>query len=227
MPELFIGGPAGRLEARHALSRVPGAPVAVVLHPHPLHGGTMNNKVVYAVFRSLVAAGCSAVRFNFRGVGRSEGEHAGGDGEVGDALAVLDWILGEHPRPSAVWIAGFSFGAWIAARVLMERPDISRFVLVAPGAIVRDWSFFDPCPCDGLIIQGSADTIVSPDAVAELAGGLRRQGRSVRFEMIEGAGHFFENELETLRGFIENYAGGRDGERLPSRPRGNPSSRGG
>lgn len=207
MPELFIGGPGGRLEARHAPSTLPGAPVAVVLHPHPLHGGTMNNKVAYAVFRSLVAAGFSVVRFNFRSVGRSQGEHSGGDGEVEDALSVLDWMLGEHSGRSAVWIAGFSFGAWIAAKVLMQRRDIQRFVLVAPGAMVRDWSFFDPCPCDGLVVQGRADDIVSPQAVSDLVGDLRRQGRTIRFEMIEGTGHFFDNHLETVRSLIADYAG--------------------
>ncbi len=225
MPELFIDGPAGRLEARHAPSARPAAPVAVVLHPHPLHGGTMNNKVAYAVFRGLAGAGCSALRFNFRGVGRSEGVHGGGDGEVGDALAALDWMLREHPGASQVWIAGFSFGAWIAAKVLMARGGIDGFVLVAPGAMVRDWSFFDPCPCDGLIVQGSADDIVPPDAVAELVRDLARQGRAVRFEMIEGAGHFFGNDLDRVRGLIEAYAAGRGATRPPSRARGTPSSR--
>ena len=227
MPELFIEGPAGRLEARHTPSRDPGAAVAVVLHPHPLQGGTMNNKVTYAIHRSLVDAGCSAVRFNFRGVGRSEGEHAGGDGEVGDALAVLDSCLGRAPRPSAVWIAGFSFGAWIAARVLVERRDIDGFVLVAPGAVVRDWSFFGRSSCGGLIVQGSADTIVPPERAVRIAGDLRRQGRSVRLEMIDGAGHFFENELGTLGALIEEHVSGRDGAPRPSRLRGSPSSRGG
>ncbi|MCY4609052.1 MAG: alpha/beta hydrolase [bacterium] len=206
MPEFFIPGPRGRLEARHAGAADPSCPVAVVLHPHPLHGGTMNNKVAYAIFRSLVEAGCHATRFNFRGVGRSSGEHAGGDGEVDDALTVVDWMQRRHPESSTTWIAGFSFGAWIAARVLMKRPDIGRFVLVAPDATSRDWSFLGPVPADGLIIQGSADAIVAPDDVAALAGTLVSLSRSLRFEMIEGAGHFFENDMETVRGLVRDYA---------------------
>ncbi|MCE2518772.1 MAG: alpha/beta hydrolase [Alphaproteobacteria bacterium] len=206
MPEFFIPGPRGRLEARHAGAADPSCPVAVVLHPHPLHGGTMNNKVAYAIFRSLVEAGCHATRFNFRGVGRSSGEHAGGDGEVDDALAVVDWMQRRHPSSSTTWIAGFSFGAWIAARVLMKRPEIDRFVLVAPDATTRDWSFLDRAPADGLIIQGSADAIVAPDDVAALAGTLGSLARSLRFEMIEGAGHFFENDMETVRGLVRDYA---------------------
>ncbi len=206
MPELFIPGPRGRLEARHAGVADPSSPVAIVLHPHPLHGGTMNNKVAYAIFRSLVEAGCHTVRFNFRGVGRSCGEYAGGDGEVADALAVTDWMQRRHPESSMTWIAGFSFGAWIAARVLMKRSDISRFVLVAPGATTRDWSFLDQVPAEGLIIQGSADTIVDPGDVAALAASLDSLARSLRFEMIEGAGHFFDNDMETVRELVRDYA---------------------
>ncbi len=206
MPELFIPGSRGRLEARHAEAADPSSPVAVVLHPHPLHGGTMNNKVAYALFRSLVEAGCHTTRFNFRGVGRSCGEHAGGDGEVADALAVVDWTQRRHPESSTTWIAGFSFGAWIAARVLMKRPGIGRFVLVAPGATTRDWSFLHQVPADGLIIQGSVDSIVDPNEVAALAETLASLTRSLRFEMIEGAGHFFENDMETVRELVRDYA---------------------
>ncbi len=206
MPELFVPGPRGRLEARLAGAADPACPVAVVLHPHPLHGGTMNNKVAYAIFRSLVEAGCHAIRFNFRGVGRSCGEHDGGDGEVEDALAVVDWMQRRHPQSSATWIAGFSFGAWVAARVLARRRDIGRFVLVAPDATTRDWSFLEEVPADGLVIQGNADTVVAPDDVAALAGTLVSLTRSLRFEMIEGAGHFFENDMEAVRGLVRDHA---------------------
>ena len=206
MPQLFIPGPEGRLEARHADAADALGPIAVVLHPHPLHGGTMNNKVAYAIYRSLVEAGCHTARFNFRGVGRSEGEHAGGDGEVEDATAVVDWMRRRHPESSTVWVAGFSFGAWIAARVLMKRCDIARFILVAPAAAARDWSFIRPVPAEGLIIQGDADSIVAPHDVAELAGKLEPLTRSLRFEMIEGAGHFFDDAMETLRGLVRDYA---------------------
>ncbi len=206
MPEFFIPGPRGRLEARLAGSADPSSPVAVVLHPHPLHGGTMNTKVAFALFRSLAEVGCHTVRFNFRGVGRSSGEHAGGDGEVEDALAVVDWMQRRHPQSSTTWIAGFSFGAWIAARVLMKCSGISRFVLVAPDATTRDWSFLDQVQADGLIIQGRADTIVAPDDVATLAGIMVSFTRSLRFEMIEDAGHFFEEHMEDVRELVRDHA---------------------
>ncbi|MBT7649236.1 MAG: alpha/beta hydrolase, partial [Rhodospirillaceae bacterium] len=143
--------------------------------------------------------------FNFRGVGRSEGVHDGGDGETGDAMAALDWITANNPDHGPVWLAGFSFGAWIASKTLMQHPGIKGFVLVAPGAMEYDWSFFDPCPCDGLIVQGSADDIVPADSVVGLAEQLQAQGRDVRLEMIDGAGHLFEIDMALLQSHVTDY----------------------
>ncbi len=209
MPEIAIHGPAGRLEARYRASRATAPPVAVVLHPHPLHGGAMNNKVVYTLFRCFADLDFSVLRLNFRGVGRSEGVHDGGDGERDDATAALDWIARENAGHGPAWIAGFSFGAWIAAKALMARPGVAGFVLVAPAAAKRDWSFLDPCPCDGLIVRGGADDIAPADSVAGLISTLRAQGRDARLETISGAGHFFETQLDLLRGRVERYVSGR------------------
>ncbi|MBN36658.1 MAG: alpha/beta hydrolase [Rhodospirillaceae bacterium] len=209
MPETLIPGPAGHLEARFQLSKAAAAPLVTVLHPHPLHGGAMNNKVTYTVFKAFAGLGFSALRFNFRGVGRSDGSYGEGDGETDDAIAAMNWFESQHDDHGDVWLAGFSFGAWITARTFMARPGIAGFVLIAPGAIKYDWSFFDPCPCDGLIIQGSVDGIVAPDTVEALAGQLNQQGCSVAFEMIEGAGHFFENDIELLQQTIADYVSDR------------------
>ena len=207
MPEIALRGPAGRLEARHHAPAGARAPLAVVLHPHPLHGGTMHNKVAYMLFRAFAGLGFAALRFNFRGVGASEGVHDGGDGEVLDALAALDWLEGRHEGHGPVWLAGFSFGAWIAARALMARPGVAGFVLVAPAAIKRDWSFLDPCPCDGLIVHGGADDIAPPAGSQALAATLRAQGRDARLETIAGADHFFRDRLPLLRAHVEDYVG--------------------
>jgi len=209
MPETMIAGPAGALETRFQFADAADSPLVAVLHPHPLHGGTMNNKVAYTLFRAFAGLGFSAARFNFRGVGRSEGGYDEGDGETDDALAVLDWLEAERPGHGPVWIAGFSFGAWITARTLMARPGLAGFVMIAPGAIKYDWSFFDPCPSDGLIVQGSKDDIVAPDTVEALALQLNQQACDVAFEMIEGAGHFFENEIELLQEIITGYVADR------------------
>ena len=108
MPEVMFAGPDGRLEGRYHHSKETGAPVALILHPHPLHGGTMNNRVTYSMYQSFQRLGCSVMRFNFRGVGRSQGRYDGGIGEIGDAAAALDWMQAVNPNHGGLWIAGYS-----------------------------------------------------------------------------------------------------------------------
>ncbi|HLD95390.1 MAG TPA: alpha/beta fold hydrolase, partial [Alphaproteobacteria bacterium] len=132
MPEVMFTGPAGRLEGRYQEGSHPDAPVALVLHPHPKHGGTMNNKATYALFRTFATMGFHTLRFNFRGVGRSEGAFDNGEGELSDAAAAMDWLQSIHQNPSEVWVGGFSFGAWISMQLLMRRPEMNGFVAVSP-----------------------------------------------------------------------------------------------
>ena len=114
MPEVIFNGPAGRIEGRYHHSRKANSPIALVLHPHPQFGGTMNNPVTYTLFQNFVARGFSVLRFNFRGVGRSQGAFDGGIGELSDAASALDWLQSQNADASQCWIGGFSFGAWIA-----------------------------------------------------------------------------------------------------------------
>jgi alpha/beta superfamily hydrolase len=207
MPDVFFNGPDGRLEGRYNHGKARNAPIAVVLHPHPQHGGTMNNKVTYALFRAFAQAGFSVMRFNYRGVGRSEGYYDDGVGELSDAAAALDWLQLYNQDCAGCWIAGFSFGAWIGAQALMRRPEVDGFIFVGPPANHYDFSFLEPCPCDGLIVQGGADDIVEPEAVAKLADRLNRKKHNVTYELIKSAGHFFENEMETFQSLIEAYIG--------------------
>ena len=130
MPDVIINGPEGRIEARYHHARVPAAPMALVLHPHPQHGGTMNNKVVYTLYQCFVRHGFSTLRFNFRGVGRSQGSFDRGEGELSDAASALDWLQTYNPNARTCWIAGFSFGAWIGMQLLMRRPEIESFIAV-------------------------------------------------------------------------------------------------
>ena len=134
MPEVIINGPEGRLEGRYHHSKEPNAPIALFLHPHPEHGGNMNNKVVYSLYHIFVRHGFSALRFNFRGVGRSQGEYDRGEGELTDAAAALDWLQTFNTNASHCWVAGYSFGAWIGMQLLMRRPEINRFISIAPPA---------------------------------------------------------------------------------------------
>src|SRR3546814_5609382 len=112
MPDVIMNGPEGRLECRYQHGTLPNAPIALMLHPHPQHGGTMNNKVIYAAYHAFARKGFSVLRFIFRGVGRSQGRFDRGEGELSDAASALDWLQGYNPNATACWIAGFSFGAW-------------------------------------------------------------------------------------------------------------------
>jgi uncharacterized protein len=206
MPEVIINGPEGRLEGRYHHSKHPNAPIALLLHPHPQHGGTMNNKVVYTLYHAFVRQGFSALRFNFRGVGRSQGSFARGEGELSDAASALDWLQGYNANASACWIGGFSFGAWIGMQLLMRRPEIDGFISVAPPANLYDFGFLAPCPSSGLIIHGDKDHLVPLESVQKLINKLMHQRDiTIDFRLVRGADHFFQNRLEELDEEVEDY----------------------
>lgn len=210
MPELVLTGPAGRLEARYHPSRIEKAPVALILHPHPQHGGTMHNKVIYTLFHAFVRRGFTALRFNFRGVGKSQGSYGQGEGELADAAAALDWLQNNNPDAEQCWIGGFSFGAWIALQLLARRPESDAFVAVAPPVNLVDFNFLTRPPAAGLIVQGDKDQIVAPDGVKELTQRLQKQ-RSLKIEyhIITGADHFFTNRLDALLDDVDGYIAAR------------------
>src|SRR3982750_4701540 len=160
MPEVIINGPEGRIEGRYHHARGGTAPMALVLHPHPLHGGTMNNKIVYTLYQCFVRRGFSTLRFNFRGVGRSQGSFDRGEGGLAARAACLDWLQGYNPNASACWIAGYSFGAWIGMQLLMRRPEIDCFISVGPPPNSYDFAFPPPSPSPALIIHGDKDAVV-------------------------------------------------------------------
>jgi alpha/beta superfamily hydrolase len=172
----------------------------LVLHPNPQQGGTMNNRVTYAVFQSFVNMGFSVLRFNYRGVGHSQGEIDGtGVGELSDAIAALDWLQNMDSESNQCWIAGYSFGAWIAAQVLMRRPEIKGFVFVTPPTDMYDFSFLSPCPASGLIVQGGQDTVVDESSVAMLAEQLdNHRFVHVEYKMLPKADHLYSNSLKEL-----------------------------
>ncbi len=207
MPEVNIVGPEGRLEGRyHHQPNVLRSPIALILHPHPQFGGTMNNKVVYNLFHAFVRKGFSALRFNFRGVGKSQGTFDHGQGELSDAASALDWLQASNPNAPACWVGGFSFGAWISMQLLMRRPEINSFISVAPPANMLDFSFLAPCPASGLIVHGSDDDIVPTEDVEKLAAKLQSQrGIEITYRTIAGANHFFEEKLPDLNTQVERY----------------------
>jgi uncharacterized protein len=201
MPEVIFAGPAGRLEGRYQPSKDKSAPIALILHPHPhpKFGGTMNNKIVYDLFYMFVERGFTTLRFNFRGVGRSQGEFDHGMGELSDAAAALDWVQSLHPDSRGCWVAGFSFGAWIGMQLLMRRPEIEGFISIAPQPNTYDFSFLAPCPSSGLIIHGDGDRVAPPSDVQGLVEKLKAQkGIVITQQIIEGGNHFFTQQEDQL-----------------------------
>ena len=206
MPDVIFNGPDGRLEGRYQHNRSPNAPIALMLHPHPQHGGTMNNKVVYTLFHAFARQGFSVLRFNFRGVGRSQGTYDRGEGELADAAAALDWMQSYNQNASACWIAGFSFGAWIGMQLLMRRPEIAGFISVSPPANMYDFTFLAPCPSSGLVIHGSADEVVPEASVRKLVDKLQHQRDIViDYRVIQGASHFYQDHMDELNAELDRY----------------------
>ena len=206
MPEVIFPGPEGRLEGRYHPQPGRDAPIALILHPHPQYGGTMNNPVTYALHYAFRDLGFTVMRFNFRGVGRSQGEFDQGIGELSDAAAALDYLQAQNPNARACWVAGFSFGAWIAMQLLMRRPEINGFISAAPPANMYDFSFLAPCPSSGLIIHGAADRIVPGDDVNRLAQKLKAQrGITITHQTVAEGNHFFEPVLDTMIGSVKEY----------------------
>lgn len=206
MAEVIFNGAAGRLEGRYHQSSNDQAPIALILHPHPQFGGTMNNKVVYALYRAFSEQGYNTLRFNFRGVGRSEGSYDHGEGELNDAASALDWLQSVNPHASRCVVAGFSFGAWIAMQLLMRRPELDSFVAVSPSADRYDFSFLAPCPVPGMIVQGLKDDIVPHTYVGKLAEKLQQQrGIKIDYCLIPDADHFFTGKLPELCRYVEGY----------------------
>jgi alpha/beta superfamily hydrolase len=216
MPEVIFSGPDGRLEGRYHPQKDRDAPIAIVLHPHPAYGGTMNNKVVYNLHYAFYNLGFTVLRFNFRGVGRSQGEYDQGIGELSDAASALDYLQSMNQNSKHCWVAGFSFGAWIGMQLLMRRPEITGFISVAPPANLYDFSFLAPCPSSGLIINGSADKVAPPKDTKSLVGKLHEQkGITITHTEIEGADHFFKDEeahMKPMINTVSDYVRRRLGE---------------
>lgn len=211
MSEIIIPGPTGRLEGRYHKSKIHEAPVAVVLHPHPMQGGTMNNKVTYVMYQTFARLGFNVMRFNFRGVGKSEGTFDDGHGELSDAATILDWLQVENPNAQGYWVSGFSFGAWIAMQLLMRRPELDGFVVASPPANMYDFNFLAPCPVSGMLIQGDDDDVVPLQSVEGLAKKLREQkGIQIGLETIGNADHFFTGKLPLVARAMEEYLRDRD-----------------
>ncbi len=197
----FFEGPDGRIEAiiKEPAARVTRA--AIVCHPHPLFGGTMHNKVVFRIARAFQDAGFAVLRFNFRGTGRSEGEHDHGLGEQDDLRAAIEYIEEKYPD-SEVWLAGFSFGSAVMLRAAACDERVRAFV--AAGVPVSRYDFTGVAQCNKpkLFVQGSLDEFGSPE---DLEGLFAVLDEPKQLKIIQGADHFFESHLVELAAAVSAF----------------------
>ncbi|MCT4575363.1 MAG: alpha/beta fold hydrolase [Alphaproteobacteria bacterium] len=212
MPEMFLTGPQGRLEVKYHHNQKEDSPIALVIAPSPEKGGTMNNRVVFSMYKTLAQAGFSVLRFNFAGVGKSLGSYSdSGETEINDAMALLNWLQENNPQAKSVWVCGYSFGSWVGLQLVMRRPEIEKFVLVSPPTTKHDFNFLAPYPCKGKIIQGSEDTFAPEHKTSILAKELNEdKGIELEYSVVEGANHYFsgENEaklIKSLKDYINQH----------------------
>jgi len=199
--EFTLRGPAGALEC---ICDVPDAAdqrsaTVVLCHPHPQHGGTMHNKVVTILERSMRELGLRTVRFNFRGVGASEGSFDDGYGETDDLFAITEWVRRTR-GDDALWLGGFSFGAYIALRAA-QNLNLGQLISIAPAVLKYDFSILLHPDCPWLVVQGDEDDVVALDDVNQWVKSLDPMPELI---VMDGAGHFFHRRLMDLRGLLKN-----------------------
>jgi uncharacterized protein len=201
----FLDGPAGRLEALLNLGDPNASHAAMVCHPHPVYGGTLHNKVVFHTMKALNSFGFPVLRFNFRGAGLSEGEHAHGEGELDDVRVALDWL--EHEFRQPIIFAGFSFGAAVGLRAAC--PDVRVQALISLGTPVApiderryDYDFLAACSKPKLFVSGSRDQFAPKAQLQQMFAAVPEPKKLV---FIEAADHFFEGRLRELKETIEAW----------------------
>jgi uncharacterized protein len=202
---LFLNGPVGRLEALLNAGSPNATHAAVVCHPHPLYGGTLHNKVVFHAMKALNSFGFPVLRFNFRGTGLSEGEHANGIGEVEDVRAALDWLEHEFTRP--VVFAGFSFGAAVGLRAAYADDRVGALIALGLPTVdvegrVYEFDFLRTCAKPKLFVSGSRDQFGPAGKLEALIQTFPDPKKLVR---IEAGDHFFEGRLKEMRVAIEEW----------------------
>ena len=201
----FLEGSAGHLEALLNLGAENASHAVLVCHPHPVYGGTLHNKVVFHAMKALNSFGFPVLRFNFRGAGLSEGEHAHGEGELDDVRVALDWLEREYRQPAI--FAGFSFGAAVGLRAAC--PDTRVQALISLGTPVApidnrryDFDFLAACVKPKLFVSGSRDQFAPKAQLQQMVAAVPEPKKLV---FIEAADHFFEGRLREMRETIESW----------------------
>ncbi|QEP44592.1 alpha/beta hydrolase [Ectothiorhodospiraceae bacterium BW-2] len=199
---IFVSGASGRIEV---LTSCPDCyrgelPIVITCHPHPLHGGTMKNKVVHILAETFANMGLMSVTFNFRGVGRSQGRYDQGRGESEDLIAVCHYFQRRYPR-TPLWLAGFSFGAYIVLKSY-HQVGAKRLLLVAPPVTLFDFNTLPEIDVPWMVIQGGKDEVIEPIKVAEW---VKQQPERPTLRWMSDADHFFHGRLNRVRDSLLKY----------------------
>lgn len=199
---LLIDGPTGHLELAVNLPPEPlNVPaIAIICHPHPLFGGTMQNKVVTTLANTFNELGMISIRFNYRGIGKSIGTYGEGTGEIADLLAVYDWVRQQQPT-TPIWLAGFSFGAYISLAGATQRP-VARLISIAPAVHLFDFIKLTEPACPWLIVQGEEDEITDPHQVYEY---IARRNHTPSLIRMPKTSHFFHGQLLNLKQQLKDH----------------------
>jgi alpha/beta superfamily hydrolase len=201
---LFIPAPHGNLEAIYRPKNTQAERVALVLHPHPLHGGTMHNKVVFRAAKALQESGFETLRFNFRGVGHSTGQFDEERGEADDARIALDYLLAQQPQAREVIIAGFSFGSIIGLRIGCGEERVHKLIAMGAPARMSNLDFLRECAKPKLFIHGAEDQIAPLAPLEEFLNTLPANS-NYQLVRVAGAGHFFDDQAEELMQAIKDF----------------------
>lgn len=216
MAEFFIPGPEGRLDAIYTQADDPMAPIVIVQSPDPRLGGTMNNAVTATIHGAFQASGFAVLRFNYRRVHgdveepvvevSDEYPDEMGSTEISDATVAINHLQQLRPATSGTWVAGYSYGAWIALQLVMRRPEIAGFVAVSAPITQYDFSFLAPCPVSGLFVTARLDRTVPKRRNRDFLSSLREQsGPEILHREIQNANHHYEEGLDTLDDAIRKY----------------------
>lgn len=195
------------LEARYHTNPIAQRPpLAILIPPHPQHEGTMDHLVMHGLFRVFASLGFNVLRFNFRPVQQN---HTVGneDVDMADAAACLDWLQSKNNTPSQCWVAGYSYGAYIALQLLMRRPECYSFISLCPPVNLYDFNFLAPCPTPGLVIYGEMDEVVPKESAIRFLHQIhsQRQRPKVESHIIPGADHAFTKDLKTIERLVYAY----------------------
>ncbi|MDR2685419.1 MAG: alpha/beta hydrolase [Rickettsiales bacterium] len=206
MIDITLQGAAGRIHGVYAKSKDPSGHMAVIIPGSPEAGCHMNDRITYAMFRAFADIGFTTLRFNYRGVGMSQGERAGLEGDIMDAANVLDWIQNQNEEGGRIWIAGYENGVWTALQTLMRRPEIGGFVLVSPDTSTTDMTFLSSRPNRGLLIQGTDESYAAIEFGTFLTKTLKTKGNiDVEIEKIKGQDAAYATGLKLLYENIKSY----------------------